>query len=456
MRIAMAKKTVTCLIFPHDLQEEKAQDPPRRIHGTTFSGVGYQQPRIVPQESDLRRAAEILNEGKRVAMLIGAGTLGASDVVIETAETLGAGVAKALLGKAALPDHRPFVTGSIGLLGTEPTWKMMQDCDTLLMVGSGFPYSEFLPREGRARGVQIDIESRMLNLRYPMEIALHGDYRLTLESLLPMLLRKEDRRWRTKIEEWIRDWWQILEARAMNSANPINPQRVFWELSPRLPDNCILCADSGSSTSWWARDLKIRPGMMASVSGTLATMGSACPYAVAAKFAFPGRAVIATAGDGAMQMNGNNVLITIEKYWKEWSNKQLLIVVINNRDLNMVTWEERILSGDPKFQASQDLPDFPYAEYAKTLGLGGVKVDRPDDIAAAIEEGLSADRPTLLEFVCDPEVPMLPPHISLDQATNFVKSVAKGDVNRWKMIKQSVKDMVENVMPHKEGAHKGE
>src|SRR5258706_1506029 len=456
MRIAMAKKTVTCLIFPHDLQEEKAVESPPRVHGTTFSGVGYSQPRIVPEERDLRRAAEILNDGQRVAMLIGAGALQASDAVIETAEILGAGVAKALLGKGALPDHLPFVTGSIGLLGTEPTWKMMQDCDTLLMVGSGFPYSEFLPKEGRARGVQIDIESRMLNLRYPMEVALHGDSRLTLEALLPMLRRKEDRSWRKKIEEWMKNWWEILEARAMNSANPINPQRVFWELSPRMPDNSILCADSGSTTSWWARDLKIRPGMMASVSGTLATMGSACPYAVAAKFAFPERSVIATAGDGAMQMNGNNVLITVEKYWREWANKQLLFVVINNHDLNMVTWEERILAGDPKFEASQTLPDFPYAEYAKTLGLGGLRGDRPDDIVAALEEGLAADRPTLLEFVCDPEVPPLPPHISLEQATNFMKSVAKGDKDRWRMIKQSVKEMVENVVPHKEHAHRGE
>jgi pyruvate dehydrogenase (quinone) len=284
-------------------------------------------------------------------------------------------------------------------------------------------------------------------LRYPMEVAMHGDSRLTLEALRPMLRRKEDRGWREQIEEWMKDWWQTLQGRAMNSANPINPQRVFWELSPRLPDNCILTADSGSSTSWWARDLKIRPGMMASVSGNLATMGSGCPYAVAAKFAFPDRPVVATAGDGAMQMNGINVLITVEKYWREWANKQMLFIVINNRDLNMVTWEQRVLSGDPKFEASQTLPDFPYADYARSLGLGGVRVENPDEIGTVIENALTEDRPTLLEFICDPEVPPLPPHITFDQAMNFAKATAK-DPSRWKMIKQSMKDMVESYIPH--------
>lgn len=447
-RIAEARRAVTCLILPNDVQEIEAVETPPRRHGTTLSGVGYAAPRVVPKDVDLRRAAEILNAGRKVAMLVGAGALQATDEVLETADILGAGIAKALLGKAAVPDDLPFVTGSIGLLGTKPSWDLMMECDTLLVVGSSFPYAEFLPREGQARGVQIDLEARALSLRFPMEVNLHGDAAQTLRELTPYLEYKKDASWRERIEENVRDWWEVLHARALNSADPINPQRVFWELSRRLPDNCILTADSGSSTNWWARDLKIRRGMMASLSGNLATMGPGCPYAVAAKFAFPDRPVIATVGDGAMQMNGNNVLITIEKYWREWSNPQLLIVVLNNRDLNQVTWEQRVFVGDPKFEASQNLPDFPYAHYAQSLGLKGIKLDQPDQIGAALDEALAADRPCLLEAVTDPEVPPLPPHISFEQAVHFWRALYKGDPNRWDMIRQSFKDMVESYIPH--------
>jgi pyruvate dehydrogenase (quinone) len=448
MRIAMARRTVTCLIFPNDIQEVEAVENPPRKHGTVFSGVGYSSPRVIPREDDLRKAAAVLNKGEKVAMLVGAGALQATDEVIETADVLGAGVAKALLGKAAVPDDLPFVTGAIGLLGTKPSWEMMMGCDTLLLVGTSFPYAEFLPKQGQARGVQVDIEARMLSLRYPMEANLHGDAALTLRALLPLLKRKTDRTWRETIEHGVHDWWEVLEARAMNTANPINPERVFWDLSPRLPDNAILCADSGSGTNWWARDLKVRRGMMASLSGNLATMGPGCPYAVAAKFAFPDRPVIASVGDGAMQMNGNNVLITIEKYWKEWSNPSLVIGVLNNHDLNQVTWEQRVMTGNPKFEASQDLPDFPYARYAESLGLAGIRVDNPDDIAAAWDDALATRRPCVVEFMTDPEVPPLPPHITFEQAVQFWKSVYKGDPNRWDMIKQSFKDMVESYVPH--------
>lgn len=447
MRVAMSRRTVACLIFPNDVQEEDAVENPPREHGSVFSGVGYSAPVIVPTDRDLRRAADLLNAGEKVSMLVGAGALGATDEVIETADALGAGVAKALLGKAAVPDDLPFVTGSIGLLGTKPSWDMMMGCDTLLIVGSSFPYAEFLPKEGKARGVQIDLEARMLSLRYPMEVPMQGDARLTLRKLIPLLERKSDRSWREEIEQNVRDWWEVLHARAMSSANPINPQRIFWELSPRLPDGCILCADSGSSTNWWARDLKIRRGMMASLSGNLATMGPGSPYAIAAKFAFPERPVIASVGDGAMQMNGANALITVEKYWREWSNPQLIFIILNNHDLNQVTWEQRVMTGDPKFDASQHLPDFPYSDYARSLGLGGVRIDNPDDIGSALEEGIHTDRPTVLEFVTDPEVPPLPPHITFDQAVNFWRSIYKGDPGKWSMIKQSFKEMADTVLP---------
>lgn len=442
MRIAQARRTVTCVIFLHDVQELSQQPSPERIHGAVFTGMGFSPPRIVPHEHDLRRAAELLNEGQRVAMLVGSGALHATEEVMAVADTLGAGVAKALLGKAVLPDDLPYVTGSIGLLGTRPSDIMMQKCDTLLMVGTAFPYSEWLPKEGQARGVQIDIEPRMLGLRYPSEINLQGDAKETLQALLPHLERKRDRTWREKIETWVAQWWQLMEDRAMTSAEPLNPQRVFWELSPLLPDRAILTADSGSSTNWWARDLKIRPGMMASLSGNLATMGSGVPYAIAAKFAHPDRPVIACVGDGAMQMNGMNALITLAHRWPEWTNPQLVVLVINNQDLNQVTWEQRVMTGDPKFMASQQLPDVSYADYARQLGLHAVVMCKPDDIVPGWKEALSASRPVVVEAYTDPEVPPLPPHISLDQAKKYLSSILAGDPGRWRMIKQSVKNLV--------------
>jgi pyruvate dehydrogenase (quinone) len=447
-RIALDQRTVTCLIFPGDLQTMDAVPEPPRAHGTVHSGIGYSRARVVPRDEDLRRAADVLNRGERVAILVGQGALEATDEVIETAERLGAGVAKALLGRAVVPDDLPFVTGSIGLIGTMPSWELMSECDTLLMVGSSFPYSEFLPKEGQARGVQIDLDGRMLNIRYPMEVSLVGDSRETLRALIPLLERKDNRRWRERIEESIAKWWQVLEARARNPADPINPQWVFWELSARLPDRCIITADSGSSADWFARDLKLRRGMLASLSGNLATMGPGVPYAIAAKFAHPDRPVIACVGDGAMQMNGINELITIAKYWMRWTNPRLVVLVLNNRDLNQVTWEQRVFEGDPKFEASQDIPDFPYAGYAQSLGLDGLRVARPEDVGAAWDTALSADRPFVLEAVTDPSVPPLPPHITVQQAKQFVAAMVKGDPDAGDVIRRSFSDLVESYLPH--------
>ena len=447
MRIALDRRTVTCIIFPNDVQELPAVRTPPHKHGTVHSGIGYTAVAGAPNPNELKHAAEVLNAGSRVAMLVGAGALHATDEVIEVAETLGAGVAKALLGKAAVPDDLPFVTGSIGLLGTTPSWEMMTSCDTLLMVGSGFPYSEFLPEEGQARGVQIDIDGRMLSLRYPMDVNLVGDSKETLRALLPLLLRKHDRSWRSRIEKSVARWWQVLEARAMNEAQPINPQRVFWELSPRLPDNCILTCDSGSAANWYARDLKMRRGMMASLSGGLATMGPAVPYAIAAKFAHPHRHVIALLGDGAMQMNGMNGLITIARLWREWQDPRLTVMVLNNGDLNQVTWEQRVMQGDPKFEDSQIVPEFPYAEFARLIGLGGIRVERPQDIGPAWERALAAERPTVVEMVTDPNVPPLPPHITFEQAKGYLSALINRDPDSMRMITASAKDWWAGVFP---------
>ncbi len=449
VRIARAERTVTCLIIPNDLQEQDAVPDAPRAHGTVHSGPGYSDPAVVPDAGALGRAAEILNAGERVAILVGQGALHATDEVIEIAELLGAGVAKALLGKAAVPDDLPFVTGSIGLLGTKPSWDLMQDCDTLLMIGSSFPYSEFLPEEGAARGVQIDIDARMIGIRYPMETNLVGDSAQTLRALIPLLTRKEDRAWRDTVESNVADWWKVLEARAMNPGEPINPQRVFWELSSRLPDNAILSSDSGSSANWYARDLKIRRGMKASLSGTLATMGPGVPYAIAAKFAFPDRVAIALVGDGAMQMNGNSELVTICKYWERWSDPRLIVLVLNNRDLNQVTWEQRAMAGDPKFEAAQGLPDFPYAAYAELIGLRGIHAETPEEIGPAWDTALAADRPVVIEAVTDPEVASLPPHISFEQARSLTSALLKRDPGSRDIIRRSFREKVQEFVPHR-------
>jgi pyruvate dehydrogenase (quinone) len=447
IRTAVGQRTVTAIILPNDLQELEYSEPPR-AHGAVHSGIGYTRPKIVPYDADLQRAAAVLNAGNKVAMLVGAGALNATDEVIAVAEKLGAGVAKALLGKAAVPDDLPWVTGSIGLLGTEPSYKLMSQCDTLLMIGSGFPYSEFLPEEGQARGVQIDLKADMLSIRYPMEVNLHGDSAETLRALLPLLHEKTERNWRSEIEQWRADWEQTLIKRASVAADPINPQRVALELSPRLPDMSIVTSDSGSCANWYARDIKLRRGMMGSLSGGLASMGAAVPYAIAAKFCHPDRPVIAMVGDGAMQMNNMAELITVAKYWREWQSPQWICCVFNNEDLNQVTWEQRVMEGDPKFEASQNIPNVPYHRFAESIGLKGIYVDREDQVAAAWDEAFACDKPVLIEFKTDPNVPPLPPHINLEQAKKYASVLLRGDdPDQRAMLVQSAKQLFSKIIP---------
>ncbi|MET4071343.1 thiamine pyrophosphate-dependent acetolactate synthase large subunit-like protein [Bradyrhizobium sp. S3.2.6] len=341
------------------------------------------------------------------------------------------------------------MTGSIGLLGTEPSYKMMMDCDTLLMVGSGFPYAEFLPKEGSAHGVQIDVDASMLSIRFPMEVGLVGDAVETLRALLPRLRQKTDDTWRKAIEANVRTWWEMLEERAKQPAAPVNPQRVTWELSPRLPDLAVVTSDSGSCANWFARDLKMRPGMKASLSGGLASMGAAVPYAIAAKYAHPDRPVIALVGDGAMQMNNMAELITVAKYWRDWQDHRWIVCIFNNEDLNQVTWEQRIINGDPKFEASRRIPNVSYSRFAELIGLRGIYVDQPELLASAWEQALASETPVVLEVKTDPEVPPLPPHITLQQAKNFSMALIKGDPNEEGVIKGAARQMLESILPDK-------
>lgn len=450
LRIAISERTVTCLIVPADIQEVE-YEPPKHAFKMLLTSAGFNRPHVVPHKDDLKRAADVLNAGERVAILVGQGARHAADEVKQIAEELGAGVAKALLGKDVLSDELPYVTGSIGLLGTKPSYYLMMNCDTLLMVGTSFPYSQFLPKPGDARGVQIDIDGKMMGIRYPIEVGLIGDSRETLRALLPLIERKDKRSWRQDIEKNVAEWWKIVEARSEQQdedTGRINPQSVFWSLSPKIPENCVLTCDSGSGTNWYARDLRFREGMRGSLAGTLATMGCGVPYAVAAKFCHPDRPVIAVVGDGAMQMNGMNELLTIKKYWQEWSDPRLMILVLHNNDLSQVTWEMRAFAGDPKFPVTQDIPDFNYAEYARLVGLAGVRLENSEDIESALDEALAADRPVVVDAVTDPNVPPLPPHATFKQATAMMSALIKGDPDAGEIVRKSFRGKLEEFKPH--------
>ncbi|WP_225833577.1 thiamine pyrophosphate-requiring protein [Streptomyces sp. NK08204] len=453
-KTALTMRGVATIIIPEDVQEEKAQPSPPKTHGSVFSSVGWSRPRLLPDPDELRKAADVLNEGTKVAMVIGQGAAHAESEVVETAELLGAGVAKALLGREVLPDDLPFVTGPIGLLGSKASDNMIRNCDTLLMVGTSFPYAEWLPDEGQARGVEIDIDGRMIGIRYPMDAHLVGDAKETLKALLPLLERKQERTWREQIERDVREWDAICQKRAgQHFGGTVNPQAVASELSPRLPDGCILTADSGSGTNWWARHLKLRKGMRASLSGTLATMGPGTPYAIAARFAHPDRPVIAFVGDGAFQMNGMAEMITVKRYLDRLSGPApFVFCVFNNQDLNQVTWEQRAMAGDPKFPGSQYIPDVPYAKYAEMLGLKGIRCDKPKKVGKAWDEALASNVPVVLEFKVDQEIAPIPPHITLAQGKKAAKAAVR-DPERAGIAAKGVRQKLTEAAEHLPGRH---
>jgi pyruvate dehydrogenase (quinone) len=415
------------------------------------SSLGIEWPELDPGTEGLRRAAQVLNEGETVAILIGQGARNAAAEVQEVADLLGAGVAKALLGKDSLPDTLPFVTGSIGLLGTRPSYEMMRDCDTLLTIGSSFPYLQYMPEPEKTRGVQIDVDPTMIGMRYPYEVNLVADAASGLRALIPLLTRKEGRGWRDDIEDKVAKWWADMRDEALVDADPVNPLRVFSEFSERMPASAIVTSDSGSAANWYARQLRFPAGVRGSLSGNLATMGPAVPYAIGAKMAHPDRPVIAFEGDGAMQMNGLAELITIARYWQDWSDPRLVVVVLHNNDLNQVTWELRAFSGSPTVPMTQELPDVDYAGFAASLGLGAISVDTPDALGSAWDQALTATRPTVLDVRTDPNIPPIPPHATLKQALNTAKSAARGDENAWQFIKEGLKTKAQEILPgHRE------
>jgi pyruvate dehydrogenase (quinone) len=439
MRTARARNAPTAIVIPSDLQEEPYEPPAHAFKQVPSSSPHDAQPTLTPDAASIERAAEILNAGAKVAILIGQGAREAATEVADIAERTGAGVAKALLGKDVLPDDLPYVTGAIGLLGTRASYELMRDCDTLLIVGSNFPYSQFLPKYGKARAVQIDIDGANIGMRYPTEVNIIADAKAALAELLPRLENKSDRSWRDTVERNVERWWEVVERQSMLSADPVNPMRVVWELSGRLPANAIVAGDSGSSTNWYARCLKFGPGVRGSLSGTLATMGPAVPYAIGAKFAHPDRPVIALAGDGAMQMNGLAELLTIRRYWRGWSDPRLVVCVFHNNDLAHVTWELRAMGGAPKFEESQALPEVSYADIARAMGLRAIAVDDPDQIGPAWDEALAAAEPTVLDMRTDPEVPPIPPHATYDQMKSMAEAILKGDPNGWHAISELTK-----------------
>jgi pyruvate dehydrogenase (quinone) len=448
-RVAMATSSPTCVIIPSDVQE-LAYEPPEHAFKMVPSSTGTAWPTPVADDSTIAEAAEILNAGEKVAILVGQGARGARAEVLEVADLLGAGVAKALLGKDVLGDDLPFVTGSIGLLGTRPSYEMMMDCDTLLTVGSNFPYTQFMPKLDQARAIQIDRDGSFIGMRYPYELNVVADAASALRALIPLLKPKTDRQWRQTIEANVSGWWETMQRQAMTDsdlADTVNPQRLVWELSEQLPLNAIVASDSGSSANWYARDLRFRGDVRGSLSGTLATMGPGVPYVIGAKFAHPDRPAIAIVGDGAMQMNGMAELLTIGRYWKQWSDPRLIVAVLHNNDLNQVTWEMRAMEGAPKFVESQSLPDYSYAAFATTVGLNAIEITEVDQIAEGWRQALSADRPTVLDVHTDPNVPPIPPHATYEQMKMSGLAMLHGDEDARQVIKTGVKQKLQEFLP---------
>lgn len=407
-KAALTHRGPAVVIVPHDVQKLPAAELEHE-HGILVTSPQWRPSTALPQAADLQAAADVLNAGRRVALLVGQGARGAAQQVEAVAERLSAGIATSLLGKPFVDERLPYAAGTMGHLGTGASGKLLGNCDTLLIIGSKDPWTEFYPPPGSARAVQIDANPAAIGIRYPVEAGLAGDAAPTLEALLPLLSGTPDTAWQDTVRQWVEDWRGLSERRAMTPASPINPERVLHELSGRFPQDARLAVDVGSCVYWYARQLVLPRGVQAHLSGTLASMGCSIPYALAAKLDRPAAPVIAVSGDGALQMAGLSELITVARLWRQWADPRFVICVLNNRELAEVTWEQREMEGEPRFDASQAIPEFDYAGYARLLGLEGMRVDDPEQVGPAWERALAAEGPFLLDFVTDPEVPLLPP-----------------------------------------------
>ena len=437
-RAALGRRGVAHVAFPVDLQDAKVDGhrSPRNVPGhtseTSASGV------LLPAGEDLRRAADVLNAGRRVAILAGRGALGATAELESLAERLGAPIIKALLGKAVVPDESPYTTGGIGLLGTRPSQEAMEKCDTLLLIGTSFPYMEFLPKPGQARGVQIDTDPARIGLRYPIEVGLAGDSRATIQALLPLLQRKADRSFLERAVRGTQAWWQLMERRGTRQDKPMKPQVVAWELGRRLPENAIVAADSGTITSWWARQMPVKPGQMHSVSGNLASMACALPYAIAAQVAYPDRPVVAFAGDGGFSMLMAE-FATAVKY-----RLPIRVVVIKNDILGQIKWEQMVFLGNPEYGV--ELQPIDYAAFARACGGSGYRIEDPADCGRILDEALGTAGPVLVEAIVDPFEPPMPAKIEPGQAIRFAESLIRGEPNRERIALTAISDKVRELV----------
>jgi pyruvate dehydrogenase (quinone) len=407
-RTALATRSPTVVIVPHDVQQQPAPEHPHE-HGVVVTSSQWRPPRVVPNEPDLHAAADVLNAGRRCAVLAGQGMRHAGSEVVAMAERLGAGIATSLLGKPYVDESLPFAVGTMGHLGSTASAFLLGRCDTLLIVGSNDPWTEFYPPPERARAVQIDIDGRTLGNRYPVEVGLVGDAGHTLNALLPLLSGGAGGEWRAEVEGSVRAWRHLAADRASTPADPVNPELVVAELNGRLPANAQIAVDVGSCVYWYARQLRVPPGVPVHLSGTLASMGCSIPYGIAAKLERPDRPMVVLTGDGGMQMTGLAELVTVSRLWPRWADPRFAVCVLNNGDLAEVSWEQREMEGEPVFAASQDLPDFPYAGYAELLGLRGIRVDDPAQVGTAWDAALSADRPAVIEVLTDRATPLLAP-----------------------------------------------
>ena len=438
-RTALAYHGVAHITFPVDLQEKevKKKEASSRNIAHHTSDV-YARSARLPDHGDLQRAAEILNEGKKVAILAGRGALDATDELEQTAELLGAPIVKPLLGKAAVPDDSPYTTGGIGLLGTKPSQEALEDCDTLLMVGTSFPYIEFMPKPGQARGVQIELDPKRIGLRYPVEIGLVGDSRNTLRELIPLLKRKENRKFLQAAQAGMKDWWELMEKRATRPDKPMKPQVVAWELGKRLRNDAIVSCDSGTIATWWARHILARRGQMHTLSGNLATMAPGLPYTIAAQVAFPSRQCVAFVGDGGFSMLMAD-FVTAVKY-----KLPIKVVIIKNNTLGQIKWEQMVFLGNPEYGV--DLHPIDFAAFAYACGGIGFSVEDPSDCGRALEEFLGAPGPAILQAAVDPFEPPMPAKVKADQALHFAESLARGEPNRKKIALTTISDQVRELI----------